>query len=153
MSFTGKATYTAGSTLPEIAEDVSDLVAIASPTETPLLDAIGDARRAAHSTVHEWLEDALVPNTDIVADVPDATHFEVENADRFRVGDQLRAEDQRELILVTAINTGTSILTVQRTYGGSPSGTVAGGSVLRNLGNAALEGDDASAARFTSRSR
>ena len=47
MSFTGKATYTAGSTLPEIAEDVSDLIAINSPHETPLLDALGDPARAA----------------------------------------------------------------------------------------------------------
>ena len=51
MSFTGKATYTAGSTLPEVAEDVSDLVAIATPHETPLLDALGDAVRPARSTV------------------------------------------------------------------------------------------------------
>ena len=45
MPFTGKATYTAGATLPEIAEDVSDLVAIISPHETPLLDALGDPAR------------------------------------------------------------------------------------------------------------
>jgi len=41
MSFTGKATYSAGATLPEIAEDVADLVAVNSPHETPLLDALG----------------------------------------------------------------------------------------------------------------
>src|SRR5262245_13118029 len=117
MSFTGKATYTAGSTLPEIAEDISDLVAIASPTETPLLDALGDAPRAAHSTVHEWLEDALVPDTDAVDDVVDTSNFTVINVERFRVGDQIRIEGQRELMLVTAIDTGTSTLTVERTYG------------------------------------
>jgi hypothetical protein len=153
MSFTGKATYTAGSTLPETAEDISDLVAIASPSETPLLDALGDAPRAAHSTVHEWLEDALVPNIDTVADIVDGSNFTVENVDRFRVGDQIRVEGERELILVTAIDTGSSTLTVQRTYGGSPAGSLAAGSIVRNLGNAALEGDDADAARFTSRSR
>jgi len=60
MPFTGKATYSAGATLPEIAEDVSDIIGIVSPYETPLLDHLGDARRAARSTVHEWLEDALV---------------------------------------------------------------------------------------------
>ena len=64
MPFTGKATYTAGTSLPEIAEDISDLVAIASPHETPLLDALGDPARPARATVHEWLEDALLPNTD-----------------------------------------------------------------------------------------
>lgn len=42
MAFTGKATYSAGSTLPEIAEDVSDIIGIVSPYETPLLNHLGD---------------------------------------------------------------------------------------------------------------
>jgi len=60
MAFSGKATYSAGASLPEIAEDVSDLIGIISPVETPLLDHLGDPRREATSTIHEWLEDALV---------------------------------------------------------------------------------------------
>jgi hypothetical protein len=59
MPFTGKATYSAGASLPEIAEDVSDLVGIVSPFETPLLDALGDPVAAATSTHHEWFEDGL----------------------------------------------------------------------------------------------
>ena len=47
MAFTGKATYSAGATLPELAEDVSDLIGIVSPYETPLLDALGDPMREA----------------------------------------------------------------------------------------------------------
>ena len=66
MAFTGKATYSAGATLPEIVEDVSDLVGIVSPYETPLLDALGDPQRAAMSTHHEWLEDdPLIPRVDV----------------------------------------------------------------------------------------
>jgi hypothetical protein len=60
MPFTGKATFSAGQTLPELMEDVSDLVGIVSPFETPLLDHLGDSGRVAKSTVHEWIEDALV---------------------------------------------------------------------------------------------
>jgi len=60
MPFTGKATYDAGSTLPELVEDVSDLISIVSPFETPLLDHLGDPRSPALSTIHEWIEDALV---------------------------------------------------------------------------------------------
>ena len=60
MPFTGKATFTAGSDLPELVEDVSDVIGLVSPFETPLLDALGDAKSAATGTVHEWLEDALV---------------------------------------------------------------------------------------------
>jgi hypothetical protein len=143
MSFTGKATYSAGATLPEIAEDVADLVAINSPHETPLLDALGDPARSARSTVHEWIEDALLPNTDSLVsfDVPndDAT---VNDATVFRVGDQIVVGDNTEVIVH-----------VTRGYGGSGTGTVPNGAAIRILGNAALEGDDAQPARFTSRQR
>ncbi len=60
MPFTGKATFSAGNDLPELVEDVSDIIGIVSPFETPLLDHLGDAKRAALGTVHEWIEDALV---------------------------------------------------------------------------------------------
>lgn len=62
MPFTGKATYDGGSTLPELVDDVSDLVGLISPFDTPLLDAIGSPRYAAQSTRHEWFEDKLNPN-------------------------------------------------------------------------------------------
>lgn len=158
MPFTGKATYTAGSALPEIAEDVSDLIGINSPHETPLLDALGDPPRSARSTVHEWLEDALLPNTDRVNDATYAnaltdTTFVVENANRFRAGDQVRLEGKSEVMLVTAVNTGTNTLTVTRGYGGTTAQTLADDLVVHILGNAALEGDDAPAVRFTARSR
>ena len=47
---------------------------------------IGTARRSATSTVHEWLEDALLPNTDSVNDATIAdpaaeTTFTVANGD------------------------------------------------------------------------
>src|SRR5437762_1205058 len=146
MAFTGKATYTAGNTLPEVADDVADLVAIASPFETPLLDALGDPARPARSTIHEWLEDTLLPNTDTINDstytnaVTD-TDFVVSNVGRFRVGDQLQVEGSSEIMLVTAINTGTSTLTVVRGYGGSTAAALANAKVIHILGNAALEGD------------
>ena len=98
MPFTGKSTYEAGSTLPEIAEDVSDVIGIVSPFETPLLDHLGDADRIATSTRHEWLEDALLPNSDAIdaghtfTDPDVDTSFAVDNGARFRVGDQIKAD-------------------------------------------------------------
>src|SRR6476659_8879014 len=129
MSFTGKATYAAGAALPETAEDVSDLVAINSPHETPLLDALGDPARSAHATVHEWLEDALLPNTDTINDgtwtnPTTDTQFTVLHGERFRVGDQIKVLDSSEVMLVTAVNTGTNSLTVVRGYGGSMAGSL-----------------------------
>jgi hypothetical protein len=158
MAFTGKATYTAGAGLPELAEDVSDLVAIATPHETPLLDALGDAVRPARSTVHEWLEDALLPNTDTINDSTYAdpladTQFVVQNIGRFRAGDQIRTVNSGEVMLVTAVNTGASTLTVVRAYGGSSAAALANAQVIQIIGNAALEGDSADAARFTARTR
>ncbi len=156
MAFTGKATYSAGSTLPELAEDVSDLIGIISPYETPLLDALGDPLRAARSTHHEWLEDELLPNKDAIndstySDPATDTQFDVDNGSRFRVGDQVQVEGSEELMLVTAINSDT--LTVVRGYAGTTAEDLADNQVINILGNAALEGADKPGARFTNRSR
>jgi len=156
MAFTGKATYSAGTTLPELAEDVSDLIGIISPYETPLLDAMGDPMREAMSTHHEWLEDELLPNKDAINDStytdPAAdTDFVVDNGSRFRVGDQIQVESSEELMLVTGISTNT--LTVVRGYAGTTAEDLADNQVINILGNAALEGADKPSARFTNRSR
>ena len=156
MAFTGKATYSAGTTLPELAEDVSDLIGIISPYETPLLDALGDPMREATSTHHEWLEDELLPNRDAVNDStftdPAAdTDFDVDNGSRFRVGDQIQVEGSEELMLVTSINGDT--LTVVRGYAGTTSEDLADNQVINILGNAALEGDNKPDVRFTNRVR
>jgi len=156
MAFSGKSTYSAGTSLPEIAEDVADLVGIVSPYETPFLDVLGDPLRGATSTHHEWLEDILLPNKDSVDDSsiadPDAeTAFDVANGSRFRVGDQIQVEGSGELMLVTAVNTDT--LTVVRAYAGTVAEDLVDGQVINILGNAALEGGDKPTARFTNRSR
>jgi hypothetical protein len=157
MAFTGKATYSAGATLPEIAEDVSDLIGIISPHETPLLDHLGDPRREATSTVHEWLEDSLLPNTDVIDEdsfSPDgttATTFGVANGSYFLAGDQVRPEGSGEILLVESVSGNE--LTVVRGYGGTSAGALVDGQTLHILGNAALEGADTPAARFTNRVR
>ena len=156
MAFTGKATYSAGTALPELAEDVADLVGIISPHETPLLDALGDPLREATSTHHEWLEDELLPNKDAINDAtwtnPAAdTTFDVDHGSRFRVGDQIQVEGSEELMLVTAVAGDT--LTVVRGYAGTTPENLANDQVLNILGNAALEGDDKPNARFTNRVR
>ena len=153
MPFTGKATYSAGATLPELAEDVADLVTILSSHETPLLDALGDAGRFARSTVHEWIEDSLSATSVAIAGVASATLVAFDHAERVRVGDQLLVADGGERVLVSAINVQTGQATLTRGYGGSASTPLEVGKSLVILGNAALEGDDASAARFTNRAR
>src|SRR5690606_15239281 len=157
MPFTGKSTFTAGADLPEILEDVSDIVGIVSPFETPLLDHLGDSRLVATSTVHEWLEDALLPNTDNInqseftPNATTATSITVDNGDRFQVGDQVRPEGSKEILFVTAISGND--LTVVRAYGGTEGGELADDQKLTIVGNAALEGADRPATRFTQRVR
>ena len=157
MAFTGKATFSAGSGLPEVVEDVSDIIGIVSPFETPLLDHLGDARRPATSTVHEWIEDELLPNTATVASqvfaptpLSDIT-IDVDDGSRFRMGDLVRPADGPEIMLVTDVSGDT--ISVVRGYGGTNSMSLAEGMVLTILGNAALEGADAPDARFTNRVR
>jgi hypothetical protein len=159
MSFTGKATYAAGASLPELVEDVADIIGIVSPYETPLLDHFGDPKRPALSTIHEWIEDTLLPNTGTInqasfSPTPQtATSIVVDDSTIFQVGDLLRPEGFSEVLFVSAVTTGTHTLTVTRAYGGTTAATLADNMVLNILGNAALEGADAPDARFTSRSR
>ena len=157
MAFTGKATYSAGATLPEIAEDVSDIIGIVSPHETPMLDHIGDPRREAKSTVHEWLEDTLHPNFSFINQAtfspnPSAvTLITVDHGSRFRAGDQIQGEGSREIMMVT--NVAGDDITIVRGYGGTTPEDVSDNLKLTILGNAALEGADSPAPRFTTRVR
>ena len=151
MPFTGKATYAAGAALPELAEDVADLVAIAAGHETPLLDLLGDARRPARSVVHEWLEDAPIPNRTTLVTFAGPNDFTVSDPERLCVNDQVRVVGSGEVMRVTAID--DSDVTVERGYGGTTQETPADGDELEILGSAALEGADAAPARFTTRSR
>lgn len=156
MAFTGKAAYTAGTALPELAEDMSDVVGLISPQEAPLLDALGDPLREATSIYHEWLEDELLPNKDAINDSTwsnpaSDTTFNVDNGSRFRIGDQVQVEGSEELMFVTAVSGDT--LTVVRGYAGTTAESLADNAVLNILGNAALEGCDRPNARFTTRVR
>ena len=116
MSFTGKATFTAGADLPELMEDVSDVVGIVSPYETPLLDHLGDPRKVATSTVHEWIEDTLLPNTAVLdqslftPSPTTATSLTLASATSMRPGDLVQPEGTSEVMLVTAALPGFNAL-------------------------------------------
>lgn len=157
MSFSGKASFSAGADLPELLEDVSDIIGLVSPFETPLLAHLGDAKRPAASTVHEWIEDTLLPNTDTInqgsfsPNAQDATSITVNNGARFQVGDLVRPGNAPEVMQVTAV--AGNVLTVVRRYGNTTASNLSNTLRLTILGNAALEGADAAAARFTNRVR
>src|SRR5690606_24240730 len=56
-------------------------------------------------------------------------------------------------MLVTGIDTGAGTITVERGYGDTTAVALVDGATLTIFGNAALEGADAAAPRFTTRSR
>lgn len=101
--------------------------------------------------------DALLPNTDLINQASftpsptAATQFSVDHGSRFRIGDQIRADGAREIMLVTAI--AANQLTVIRGYGGTTAEALADNKKLLILGNAALEGADKDASRTTTRIR
>jgi hypothetical protein len=151
MPFTGKATYDGGSSLPEQAEDIADLVAIAAGSETPLLDLLGDTAQPARGVLHEWLEDAPIPATAEVASW-DGTWLTVTDAGRLRVHDQIRFPGIEEILLVAEMDGADARLV--RGYGGTPADAVpTAGDIIEVIGNASLEGADAAAPRFTVRQR
>ncbi|MEQ9207920.1 MAG: DUF5309 family protein [Phycisphaerales bacterium] len=159
MAFTGKASYSGGAGLPELVEDVSDIIGIVSPFETPLLDHLGDAKRSALSTVHEWIEDALLPNkgqinqSSFSPSPQAAVAIEVDDLSVFKVGDLIRPGGTGEVMLVVGLDESGSQIVVTRGYGATTAATLADNMELHILGNAALEGDDAPEARFSNRVR
>ena len=136
-------------------DDVSDLVGLISPFDTPLLDAIGSPRFAAKSTRHEWFEDQLNPNFSAVNNgagyADDATSVVADSGAVFRVGDLIKPDGSEEIMQVTAISTNT--LTVTRGYGGSAAASLSDDQKLTVIGRAALEGEDAPNSTHRSRVR
>lgn len=146
MVFTGRAVYDDG-VFNTIAEDVAEQIGMISPFETPLLDALGDAPRSARNVLHEWLEDALAPNTIISsATTADnnanlAAHVGGSGVgDYFQVGDVFRVVRTGEFLQVTATTTNT--LSFTRGFAGTSAATIEAGDSIEVVGNAALEGAD-----------
>lgn len=146
MAFTGKASYDNFSL---IGEDVSDLVALLGPTETPFLSLLSDPMNPATSTYHQWTEESLGPDTIInsaaVNSATAATGILINGFGvQLQVGMILQLESGtpglNELVRVTSVPGANSIL-VARNQGGAVSSLAAGGTITV-VGAAALEGED-----------
>lgn len=158
MPFTGKATYDP-SVFDTIAEDVSDIIGMISPHETPLLDRLGDSPQSARNVLHEWLEDALAPSTIISSSTvaSNGTTLGVYAVGATGVGRFLQAgmvaqnKTTGEYIQITATNTNS--ITITRGFGGSSAATIAPGHQLYILGDVAFEGADVTVDTSRPRSR
>lgn len=148
MAFTGRASYDTGN-FDGFAEDVSDIIGMISPFETPLLDRLGDPPRPAENVLHEWLEDSLNPNTIVtstaIASSSSATTIMVHVAGAavaryLQLGTILKHKNTGEYYQVTA--TATSSITVSRAFGATSVSSAAAGTELFVVSDAALEGAD-----------
>ena len=148
MAFTGRAVYDTG-VFDGIAEDVSPEISQISPFETPFLDRLGQAERAATSVFHEWLEEKLNAVTvgtstgnDDTTDPGTLTVHDVggDAAKFVQVGAIFSVNSTGEYIEITA--TAGDILTFSRGFGGTTAGTITAGDTLFFIGDAALEGAD-----------
>jgi hypothetical protein len=133
-----------------LVQDISAAITMLSPYDTPLLHAIGPCRDKVIATKHEWLEDELVPAVDkLDAAIEDTTgtSVTVENGKYFLPDDVIKVDS--EVMLVTAVNTSTNVLTVTRGFGGTTKATHADAATVDRIGNAKAEGADAGASRTT----
>lgn len=158
MPFNGRATHDTG-IFDGMAEDVSDIISMISPYETPLLDRLGTSNQPATNVLHEWLEDSLNPNTivssttlDSLNEVSMGVHIGGNAVTQYlQVGAILRSKKTSEYLQITAISGNT--ITVSRGFGGSTVNTVAAGAELFLVSDAALEGSDVSGDISRPRSR
>lgn len=156
--FTGLAVYETG-VFQEMAEDVAPIISVISPTETPLLDLLGDPPYFAKQIYHEWQEDALQPDTIVascaIASIAADTPFGVAAglAKFLRPGTMLQLQDKwnGEIVQVSVI-TGNTI-TVVRGFGGSTKASYSAGQNIKVISDPALEGDDVNRDTSSVRSR
>lgn len=143
-NFTGRATYDTG-VFAEGAEDVSYIIGMISPYETPALNLLGNPGYAATNVIHQWMEDALSPNTFVSSStIPASTtattiQVAASLAEYVQVGAILLNEAAAERIQVTAVS--GNWLTVNRGLGGTTVASVGAGATFRILDGAAKEGE------------
>jgi hypothetical protein len=157
MTFSGLAIYDSG-VFNTIAEDVSDEISLISPFETPLLDVLSQAPRAAANVLHEWLEEELGPNTISVSlTATDAEVYIVPHKAGtlsypfLQVGMVLENQSTGEMMQVGAVAVNT--VTVSRGFAGTSADTLTAGNALFMVADAALEGADVSGDITVPRSR
>lgn len=131
-------------------QSVVDEILLLNPHQTPLLNMLGFAE-AVTQTSHQWFEDEMFNDESTVAGAKlvGDTAIVVADAEPFRAGHVIKIGE--ELLLVTAVNTGTKTLTVTRGYAGTTAAAVADGAKVEVQFVEGVEGRDARDARFKAR--
>ncbi len=148
MAFTGKVSY---DDITLVGEDLSDLVTLFAPTETPVLDRLSMGGPASN-TQYQWEEESLGPttltNSTAINSATADTGIQLSgNGDKLTVGMtlQITGSDPRtdEHVRVVSVVGANSVLVARNTAGTGVDSLAAGGS-LYVIGGSAEEGDEAS---------
>lgn len=145
--FTGRAVYGSG-VFDNLAEDVSDIVSMISPYETPFLNLIGDADKEADNVLHEWLEEEMTPNAIVnsvsVASTTASTAIPIKGglALFLQKGMVLRGPEAAggEYMQITAITANTIV--VDRAFATTNANSFGASEFLTVISDAAVEGAD-----------
>ena len=157
MVFTGKAVYD-NSVFDDIAEDVSDMIGMISPDETPFLDILTQAERPATNVYHEWLEEKLGPNTVVTSTAVGSTTAASSMTVHDGSGNPVAAFLQVGMVLISPFNEYVQVSAISgndvsfsRAQAGTTATSYGAGGSWDVLSDASLEvfdvGDDVSRPR------
>lgn len=148
MVFNGRAIYDNG-VFDGKAEDVSEIIGMISPYETPVLNLLGRPQNPCDNVLHEWLEESLNPNTIVSSSTlinsTNATalgvHVAGSGVGRFmQVGAIIKNVTTGEVMQITGTSANT--ITVDRAVGGTTIATLVAGQSILVIAPAALDGAD-----------
>lgn len=132
--------------------DMMERVFQYDPPESPTLTVVTKRAQVmrARATTVKHLEDDVIPDYDQAnGAITSGTALVVDNPTFHRVGDLLKVVSTGETIRVTAINVGTSTLTISRSWGATATANIADNAYLLRLGAAEAEGDLSPVAKST----
>ena len=140
MNYTGHATFDDTASM---FEDISDLVALNAPRETPVLDRIGDPEFPAEREQHQWREDSFLSSVDALNEGGTLngtdTTFTVVDGTKFYKGAIIEIESEQMVVLSVSSN---DVTVTARGHGDTAGATHVDTTKVYIRGNAALEGDD-----------
>lgn len=123
------------------------------PPGSPLMTIVTKRSQssAAKNTTVKHLEDDIVTEWDVTTQSRSAgdTTVTVGYPQIYRPGDIVKVPTTGETVRVTAVNEGTSTLTITRSWGGVAAASIGNGAALLNMGAAEMEGDLAPQAKAT----
>lgn len=133
--------------------NIDELIYILTPEDLPLLSGIGSdglgviGKAPVDNTVFYWMEEDVPLPRGTSNEALDSSETGIDvvagDAVKFAVGDAIRIDD--EIMLVTAVNTSTEVLTVTRGALGSTAASHATAAEIIGLGTVLAEGDIGSA--------